>query len=89
MISELPLAGLNIVVTRPREQAAGLVHRIEQLGGKPLLFPLLEIAAVSDDRALREQTSRLNKPTSPSSSVPMQCDMAWKQFAPPVICLHP
>jgi uroporphyrinogen-III synthase len=61
MISELPLAGLNIVVTRPREQAAGLVHRIEQLGGKPLLFPLLEIAAVSDDRALREQTSRLRQ----------------------------
>jgi uroporphyrinogen-III synthase len=61
MISELPLAGLNIVVTRPREQAVGLVQRIEQLGGTPLLFPLLEIAAVSDDRALREQTSRLRQ----------------------------
>jgi uroporphyrinogen-III synthase len=61
MISTLPLAGLNIVVTRPREQAADLVHRIEQLGGKPLLFPLLEIAAASDDRALREQISRLKQ----------------------------
>jgi uroporphyrinogen-III synthase len=59
MSSGLSLAGLNIVITRPREQAAGLVQRIEQLGGKPLLFPLLEIAAVSDDRALREQISRL------------------------------
>lgn len=57
-MAERPLAGLNIVVTRPREQAAGLVQRIEQLGGKPLLFPLLEIEAVSDDHALLEQLSR-------------------------------
>lgn len=61
MTATLPLAGLNIVITRPREQAVGLVRRIEQLGGKPLLFPLLEIAAVSDDRALREQISRLKQ----------------------------
>jgi uroporphyrinogen-III synthase len=61
MISELPLAGLNIVITRPLEQAAGLVQRIEQLGGKPLLFPLLEISAVRDDRTLREQISRLKQ----------------------------
>ena len=61
MVSSLPLAGFNIVVTRPREQAADLVQRIEQLGGKPLLFPLLEITAVRDDRALREQISRLRQ----------------------------
>src|SRR5512146_2941267 len=61
MISNLPLAGLNIVITRPREQAAGLAQRIEQLGGRALLLPLLEIEAVSDDRALREQLSRLNQ----------------------------
>ena len=56
-----PLTGLNIVVTRPREQAADLVRRIEHLGGKPLLFPLLEIMAVRDDQALREQISRLEQ----------------------------
>lgn len=60
-MAERPLAGLNIVVTRPREQAVGLAQRIEQLGGKPLLFPLLEIDAVSDDRALREQLSLLKQ----------------------------
>jgi uroporphyrinogen-III synthase len=59
MTATLPLTGFSIVVTRPREQAAGLVRGIEQLGGKPLLFSLLEIAEVSDDRALREQLSRL------------------------------
>ncbi len=56
-----PLAGLNIVITRPREQAAGLVKRIEQLGGKPLLFPLLEIEAVRDGQVLREQISHLKQ----------------------------
>ena len=44
----LPLAGLNIVVTRPREQAAQLAQRIEQAGGKAILFPLLEISPVAD-----------------------------------------
>ena len=30
-MAELPLAGLHIVVTRPREQAAELQQRIEKL----------------------------------------------------------
>ena len=54
-----PLAGLNIVVTRPREQAAKLAQRIGQAGGTPLLFPLLDITAVQDSNMLREQVSRL------------------------------
>ncbi len=61
MTVSLPLAGLTIVVTRPREQADGLLRRIEQLGGKPLLFPLLEIEAVRDDRVLREQMGRIGQ----------------------------
>ena len=51
-MAEKPLAGLHIIVTRPREQAAELAKRIKQLGGKPLLFPLLEIKPVDDVRAL-------------------------------------
>jgi uroporphyrinogen-III synthase len=61
MTDPLPLAGLNIVITRPREQAADLSRRIGQLGGKPLVFPLLEIEAVRDDGTLREQISRLKQ----------------------------
>ncbi len=49
---ELPLVGLNIAVTRPRGQANGLAQNITRLGGKPLLFPLLEIAPASDTKAL-------------------------------------
>jgi len=59
MDSSSPLAGLKIVVTRPRDQAVQLARSIEQLGGVPLLFPLLEIAAAQDSVALREQISRL------------------------------
>jgi uroporphyrinogen-III synthase len=55
----LPLAGLKIAVTRPRDQAAQLARSIEQAGGVPLLFPLLEIAAAQDSQALHEQISRL------------------------------
>ncbi len=55
----LPLNGLNIVVTRPREQAAGLTQHIEKLGGKALLFPLLDITPAADQAALREFTQHL------------------------------
>lgn len=58
-MAEKPLAGLNIVVTRPREQAADLAQRIERQGGRALLFPLLEIAPVSDQAALHGQLLRL------------------------------
>lgn len=59
MISTLPFARLKIVVTRPRDQAVQLARSIEQAGGIPLLFPLLDIAAVQDTRELNEQISRL------------------------------
>src|SRR5574340_1209124 len=58
-MAEHPLAGLRIAVTRPRDQAAPLARRIEQAGGIPLLFPLLDIESAADQAALREQVSRL------------------------------
>lgn len=58
-MAEQPLAGLRIAVTRPRDQAAPLARHIEQAGGIPLLFPLLDIAPAADQAALREQVSRL------------------------------
>lgn len=60
-MSNQSLRGLTIAVTRPRDQAAQLAQRIEQVGGTPLLFPLLDIAAVQDIKALHEQISRLGK----------------------------
>jgi uroporphyrinogen-III synthase len=59
-MNSLPLAGLKIVVTRPREQAAELQQRIEQLGGNVILFPLLEIEPVPDLDMLQAVVARLS-----------------------------
>ena len=56
-----PLTGLNIVVTRPREQAAQLAQRIEQAGGKAVLFPLLEISPTANPQSLRALVARLHE----------------------------
>lgn len=56
-----PLAGLSIVVTRPREQAAELARRIEQLGGESIIFPLLEIQPLADQRPLQAVVAHLNE----------------------------
>ena len=47
------------MVTRPREQATLLAQRIEQAGGKVVLFPLLEISPAADPQHLCQLVSRL------------------------------
>ena len=61
MTDDLPLAGLKVVVTRPRDQALQLAQKIEQAGGVPLLFPLLDITAAHDTDTLNEQIARLGQ----------------------------
>lgn len=61
MTEELPLAGLNIVVTRPREQAAELAKNIEKLGGTCIQFPLLAIAPLADEQQLHALLARLHE----------------------------
>ncbi len=61
MADPQPLAGLSIVVTRPREQAAELARRIEDLGGTSILFPLLEITPLADQRSLHAVVTRLHE----------------------------
>ena len=58
-MADLPLTGLKIVVTRPRDQATQLMALIEQAGGVPLFFPLLDISAIQETQVLNEQISRL------------------------------
>ena len=61
MMQQQPLAGLNIVVTRPREQATQLAQRIAQAGGQATLFPLLEVSPVLDSQPLRALITRLHE----------------------------
>jgi len=60
-MQQQPLAGLNIVVTRPREQARNLAHRITQAGGRTTLFPLLEISPAPDSQSLHALIARLHE----------------------------
>ena len=38
-----PLAGLSVLVTRPRERAGELINRLEALGARPVACPVIEI----------------------------------------------
>jgi uroporphyrinogen-III synthase len=38
------------VVTRPAHQAAPLAALIETAGGKPILFPTIEIVGIADEK---------------------------------------
>jgi len=59
-MADTPLKGLNIVVTRPRDQALGLIRRITELGGNAILFPLLEIAPAADASELNTLKQHLS-----------------------------
>ncbi|RFC39276.1 MAG: uroporphyrinogen-III synthase [Candidatus Nitrotoga sp. CP45] len=61
MMQRQPLAGLNIVVTRPRGQAKNLAQCIMQAGGQVTLFPLLEISPVLDPQSLHALIARLHE----------------------------
>lgn len=54
-----PLAGKRILVTRPREQAAGLAALIREAGGEPILFPAIEIGDLADPTAFHAIADRL------------------------------
>ena len=55
-----PLAGKGVVVTRPAQQAGRLARLIEEAGGKPLLFPAIEIRDASDLGAFLRAVDRLD-----------------------------
>jgi uroporphyrinogen-III synthase len=56
-----PLAGKGIVVTRPAHQAAELARLIKSRGGRPILFPAIEIRDVDDMGAFTRLVDRLDE----------------------------
>jgi len=48
-----PLAGVTVLVTRPRAQSAGFATLVAEAGGTPLLFPVLEIEPIELDPVSR------------------------------------
>jgi uroporphyrinogen-III synthase len=56
-MTDSPLKGVGVLVTRPRAQAAELVELIENKGGNAISFPVIDIvprdeSAIAADRAL-------------------------------------
>ncbi len=56
-----PLAGVNVIVTRPAHQTKNLADGIYAMGGHPILFPVLEIADVEDTQPLLKIIARLSE----------------------------
>lgn len=55
----LPLAGRRIVITRPRDQAEGLIAALQALGAEVHSFPVIDIAPLEDQSALQDLAARL------------------------------
>jgi len=60
-MSEAPLKGVGVLVTRPRSQVAELVSGIESAGGTAFCFPVMEISAL-DDNVVSASAAALPKP---------------------------
>ena len=60
-MSEGPLAGRGIVVTRPREHALALAERIRAAGADPILFPTIEILPPENAAAVSSLIARLDE----------------------------
>ena len=56
-----PLAGIDILVTRPAHQAGELADRIRMAGGHPVLFPVLEILDIPNLNPLLDLIERLDE----------------------------
>jgi len=54
-----PLAGKGILVTRPAHQAQELARLIREAGGRPIMFPVIEILDVEDLQPLLAIIGRL------------------------------
>ena len=55
-----PLKNIGVLVTRPEHQCAALAEGIRNLGGNPVIFPVLIITDARDDTAARACIERLD-----------------------------
>lgn len=78
------LAGRGVLVTRPVGQAGPLARRIAEAGGRPVLFPTLEIVPPSDPEAFARALARLPACQRAVFVSPTCVAMAW----PAILARH-
>jgi uroporphyrinogen-III synthase len=60
-MTDSPLHGVGVLVTRPRAQAAELINLIQDNGGKAICFPVIEIVP-RDSSAVARDAAALPTP---------------------------
>jgi uroporphyrinogen-III synthase len=70
-----------VVITRPRAQAEGLAQAVAALGRTPVLLPLLEIAPLADQSALRAALAELERYALVAFVSPNAIDAAFAHVA--------
>jgi uroporphyrinogen-III synthase len=60
-MSDTPLQGLTVLVTRPSQQGGGLCDMIQQQGGKAIDFPVIEICDIEPDEQLQASLLQLDE----------------------------
>ena len=59
-MSDSPLRGVGIVITRPPRQASALAQKLSSLGSRPLIFPAIAILPPFDRSALERVQRELD-----------------------------
>lgn len=80
-MSEKPLAGRRVLVTRPLDQTAILADRIRAAGGEPIFFPAIDIGPPRDRRALDAVLDRLGDYRLAIFISPTAVDYAFRAIA--------
>jgi uroporphyrinogen-III synthase len=62
---DLPLAGRRVVVTRTREQAAGLVDRLQALGARVVVVPLISTVPIATPDEILQRVAELRSVPGP------------------------
>lgn len=71
----MSLSGRGILITRPRDLAEGFADRVRGAGGRPILFPAIEIVALPPSEAL----ARLEQFDTAIFVSPTSVEMAMRQ----------
>jgi uroporphyrinogen-III synthase len=80
-MSDLAMTAAQVVITRPLQQAGPLAAAVAALGRTPVVLPLLDIAPLPDQTALRAVLARLDRYALVAFVSPNAVDSAFVHIA--------